>query len=111
MRERRTLPPTPYDAPTIPSVIPALHPVIPALHPVIPALHPVIPAKAGIHARPIATPGLAGVLDSGLRRNDGGGLLLRNGGLRLALEVDGLGWRWLGVWIPAFAGMTGWRRE
>ena len=36
--------------------------------------HPiVIPAKAGIHPRPTATPGYTGVLDSGLRRNDGGG--------------------------------------
>ena len=33
----------------------------------------VIPAKAGIHTRPIDTPGQTGVLDSGLRRNDGGG--------------------------------------
>ena len=32
----------------------------------------VIPAKAGIHPRPIDTPGQTGVLDSGLRRNDGG---------------------------------------
>ena len=36
--------------------------------PEIPAPFPVIPAKAGIH-----TPPPTGVLDSGLRRNDGGG--------------------------------------
>ena len=40
---------------------------------VIPALPSVIPAKAGIHTRPFAMPGPAGVLDSGLRRNDGVG--------------------------------------
>ena len=33
----------------------------------------VIPAKAGIHPRPTRSPGYAGVLDSGLRRNDGEG--------------------------------------
>ena len=53
------------------SVIPNPRPSFPT-----PARHSqaptVIPAKAGIHPRPIDMPGQTGVLDSGLRRNDGG---------------------------------------
>ena len=55
----------------------------------------VIPAKAGIHAPASRYAGIAGVLDSGLRRNDGGG--------RVLVVWRG---RQVGVWIPAFAGMT-----
>ena len=67
--------------------------------------HTVIPAKAGIHtpiyaddipaetANPVA-PSATGVLDSGLRRNDGG-----------------VAYGNAGVWIPAFAGMTVGGRE
>ena len=39
---------------------------------VLPANPTVIPAKAGIHSRPLYTPGPTGVLDSGLRRDDSG---------------------------------------
>ena len=79
---------------------------------------PVIPAKAGIHPRPTATPGYTGVLDSGLRRNDGGcgcGMPIRypyappgpsfprkresTPALPLRRDIPGF-------WIPAYAGMT-----
>ena len=87
-----------------PTVIPATIPVIPATIPVIPATIPVIPApyssfprKRESTPRPFATPGYTGVLDSGLRRNDGMG--------RQRMVMDG------GVWIPAFAGMTNRGRE
>ena len=58
VREKRPHTPTPY------------HAAQPHRHSRPPT---VIPAKAGIHPRPTDTPGYTGVLDSGLRRNDGEG--------------------------------------
>ena len=85
----------------VPTAIP-----VPHHHSRSPPLFPfptVIPAKAGIHTRPlfarrIVPTASAAVLDSGLRRNDGGGAAWR--------------WGWPGCrhppgfWIPAYAGMT-----
>ena len=56
--------------------------------------HPVIPTKAGIHTPTYANPKDTGVLDSGLRRNDGG-----------AARPTPTP-RLPGFWIPACAGMT-----
>ena len=50
---------------------PAHHPDIPPPPPSFPP-PTVIPAKAGIHTLPYQGRGHTGVLDSGLRRNDGG---------------------------------------
>ena len=44
----------------------------------------VIPAKAGIHTPTADTPGRTGVLDSGLRRNDGEGAGMMVGRVRPA---------------------------
>ena len=60
VREKRPAPPNPDSNPNS-RLIPSFPPST------------VIPAKAGIHTRPIAMPTPTGVLDSGLRRNDGGG--------------------------------------
>ena len=58
---------------------------------VIPALI-VIPAKAGIHTPPYDTPGATGVLDSGLRRNDGegggGGSCLLGGSIGIGVGIE-----------------------
>ena len=54
--------------------------------------HPSFPRKRESTSRPIRSPGYTGVLDSGLRRNDG----------MIPEERDIAGQ----VWIPAFAGMT-----
>ena len=51
----------------------------------IPAAHPVIPAKAGIHTPPHRHAGAAGVLDSGLRRNDGGAAGMTMGAAGMAV--------------------------
>ena len=80
----------PTAIPAVPAVIPAVPAVIPAVPAVIPFPHhhsrslpsfpfpTVIPAFAGIHTRPLFVGRIVpiastGVLDSGLRRNDGGG--------------------------------------
>ena len=56
--------------------------------------HIAIPAKAGIHTPTYANPKATGVLDSGLRRNDGGAAR--------PIPRPGIP----GFWIPASAGMT-----
>ena len=58
---------------------------------------PSFPRKRESTPTPSDTPGLTGVLDSGLRRNDGGAAADGNDA-GPAAEA--------GVWIPAFAGMT-----
>ena len=79
----------------------------------------VIPAKAGIHPRPTDRPGCTGVLDSGLRQNDG---READAGYRYAIPTpqphrhsreNGNPHPALplrrdipGFWIPAYAGMT-----
>ena len=71
VRERRTALPTLYETRQ-----PHRHSYRPHRHchppPVIPAPIPSFPRKRESTPRPIAAPGTTGVLDSGLRRNDGG---------------------------------------
>ena len=148
MREKRPPPPTPSEtanaAPPPFILRQAQDERLPTrpISIVIPAAQPVIPAKAGIHTLPFCHSGYTGVLDSGLRRNDGMG---RRAGRDIAVANNGAkrkkppfakgGWGDSprpthhespphsspsfrrrpesrtpvggGVWIPAFAGMTG----